>query len=154
MVLLILAALWVIFLLPQLLRFRPSRRKVDSVEAFRNQLSVLGRTRLSASAAASSSETVSPSDLGPAGLTLPEARRRRRDILVGLGSMAAVTLFFCLLGARVLAPLHLAIDALLVLYLALLFRAYSRGVEREAMIHYLPSAPSSEAALLLRRSAN
>ncbi|MDQ3145731.1 MAG: hypothetical protein M3R01_02150, partial [Actinomycetota bacterium] len=52
MVLLILAGLWAVFLLPQLLRFRPSGRKVDSVEAFRNQLQVLGRTRLSASAAA------------------------------------------------------------------------------------------------------
>jgi cytochrome c-type biogenesis protein CcmH/NrfG len=149
-VLLILAALWAAFLLPQLLRLRPRGRRVDSISAFREQLSVLARSPSAGSGGAYS--TTSASRVGGR-RTLAAARRRRRIILAGLSVASVVPLLGVLAGVGLLAPLHLAVDVVALAYLGFLVRAYRLGANREAQVHYLPGV-TSEPELLLRRPAN
>jgi hypothetical protein len=151
-VLLILAALWAAFLLPQLLRLRPRGRRVDSISAFRQQLSVLARSPSAATGSAYPTAWSSASRVGGR-RTLAAARRRRRTILAGLSVASVVTLLGVLAGIGLLAPLHLAVDVVALAYLGFLVRAYRLGANREAQVHYLPGV-TSERELLLRRPAN
>lgn len=91
-----------------------------------------------------------------AGLPSPRSRalRRRRDILVGLLATAAITLGLGLLPAlHTLLLVHLAVDALLVAYVALLIRQRTLAAEREMKVRFLPG-PHSIEPVLLRRSVN
>jgi hypothetical protein len=93
-------------------------------------------------------------------MTLRHAQQRRRNIISGLLAVAAVTL---LLGGgiHVLRPLllvHVAIDGLLVAYIATLASVRNAALERQAKVRYLPSArrevpaaAAGEPLLLLQR---
>ena len=80
--------------------------------------------------------------------------RRRRDVFTALLGAAAVSLVLGLVPAfRVLLLVHLAVDALLVAYVALLIRQRSLAAEREMKVRFLPDSRPMEPALL-RRSVN
>jgi hypothetical protein len=169
-VILILAVIWAAVLLPPWFQNRRENRPSDSIASFRQQLSVLQRAT-----PGSSSRTVG-SHVAPAGSAITslhmhrpvarvearrhamrraEARKRRRDVLITLFGAAAATLVLAaVLGGAVWA-LHLAVDVVLVLYIALLLQIAQRGAEREAKVRYLPQRNARpEPALLLRRSGS
>lgn len=160
MVLLILAAVWAVFLVPQVLRARAEGSPSDSIVAFRKQLAVLARTGARRDGSPS---TVAGfrDELPPAGrasssrLRRHAMRQRRRRILAGLLAAMGVTLVLGLIpAARPLLVVHLLLDLLCAGYVALLIRARSVSPERNAKVLYLPrSAPvEPDPALLLRRS--
>ena len=166
-VILILAIVWALFLIPQALRARAEHSPADSIGAFRRQLSVLERTapagpskpnaRL-APYAATRPRPVAPrmaaAERDALALSRSEARKRRRDILVGLLAAMGTTLVLGLLPMfRMLLTLHLVLDVLFVAYVAMLIKARNAAAERELKVRFLPTS-SPEPAFLLRRSAN
>jgi len=146
-VLLILAVVWAVFLVPQVLRARAARTG-DSVGAFAQQLSILGRTSPAGSPHLMRPLPMVPGqdddDLGPSRLTLEEARRRRRDVirvlLVAMGATLLLGLVF-----RKLLMVHLLLDMAFVAYLVLLYRAQAMSADRRARVRRLrapgPVAP-------------
>ena len=154
LVLFILAAVWAAVLLPPWLQNRSESRPADSITSFRRQLSVLSR-----STGATTHAFVAAPVAAGRGLPMSrtEARRRRRDVLFTLLAAAGLTLLLGLvLGGPVLL-LHLAVDALLVAYVALLVRTQKLAAERDTKVRYLPrraGSGSPEPALLLRRSGS
>jgi hypothetical protein len=143
-VLLILAVVWAIFLVPQVLRARATRTG-DSVGAFAQQLSILGRTT-----PAGAPHLMRPvpmvtndddHDLGPARLTLGEARKRRKDVMkVLLLAMAATFVLALLPPLRKLLLVHLVLDVVFVGYLVMLYRAQAASGARRVPIRR-PRAP-------------
>jgi len=155
-VLLILAVVWAIFLVPQVLRARATRTG-DSVGAFAQQLSILGRTSPAGSPHLMRPLPMVPGhdddDLGPSRMTLDEARKRRKDVLRALLiAMAATFVLGLLPPLRRLVMLHLLLDVAFVGYLVLLYRAQSATADRRARTRRLrsPSAPPHRDDLLPR----
>lgn len=131
MVFLILALVWVAVLVPQHLRNRAEDRPTDSIRAFRRQLAVLRRGAPVA---------------GPALALVPAsrarsralARRRRRQVLVGLLCGMAATLVLGLVPAlRPLLLVHLVLDGLCAGYVTLLVR-HRRAAEEARTVVELP----------------
>jgi hypothetical protein len=144
-VLLILAVVWAIFLVPQVLRARATRTG-DSVGAFAQQLSILGRTSPAGSPHLMRPLPMVPGhddhddDLGPARLTLDEARKRRKDVIRALLiAMAATFVLGLLPPLRKLLMVHLLLDLAFVAYLALLYRAQATSAVRRARTRRLRS---------------
>ena len=160
-VLLILASVWAVFLVPQVLRARAEKGPSDSIGAFRNQLSVLERatpvSRTAPPAARIPAYSPAPSyPYGPAVRPTSQrelARKRRRDVLVTLLGAMAVTLLLGLV-ARPLLLLHVGLDVLFVAYCALLVRARNVAAERDMKVRYLPGPAMvrSDGGLLLQRA--
>jgi hypothetical protein len=144
-VLLILAAVWAVFLVPQVVRARADKTPSDSVGAFRRQLSVLERTSPVVSGHLGrpmSSTQVSRS----------RAIKRRRDVLgLLLVAMLATLVLSMLPWFGALLTVHFALDALFVVYVGLLFRARSISNERQAKVHYLPERNVPEPVFALQR---
>jgi hypothetical protein len=143
-VLLILAVVWAIFLVPQVLRARATRTG-DSVGAFAQQLSILGRTSPAGSPHLMRPVPMVPNDddddLGPARLTLDEARKRRKDVIrVLLIAMAATFVLALLPPLRKLLLVHLVLDVVFVAYLALLYRVQATSAARRVATRR-PRAP-------------
>ena len=142
MVLLILAVVWAIFLVPQVLRARATRTG-DSVGAFAQQLSILGRTSPAGSPHLMRPLPMVPGhddhdDLGPARLTLDEARKRRKDVIrVLLIAIAATFVLGLLPPLRRLWMLNILLDIALVAYLVMLYRAQAMGANRPARVRRL-----------------
>ena len=156
MVLLILAVVWAIFLVPQVLRARATRTG-DSVGAFAQQLSILGRTSPAGSPHLMRPLPMVPGhdddDLGPSRMTLDDARKRRKDVIRALLiAMAATFLLGLLPPLRRLLVLHLLLDVAFVAYLVLLYRAQSATADRRARTRRLraPAAPPHRDDLLPR----
>jgi hypothetical protein len=156
-VLLILASVWAVFLVPQVLRARAEKTPADSIGAFRNQLSVLERAtpvtrtrpvrsidRIPSYAATAYGRPTSSREL---------ARRRRRDVLVGLLGAMGVTLLLGLV-VPVFLMVHLLLDVLFVAYCALLVRVRNVAVEREMKVRYLPGRTllPGDSPILLQRA--
>lgn len=162
-VLLILAVVWAVFLVPQVLRARAEKTPADSIGAFRNQLSVLERAtpglprhRIARSAAALP-VLHGPVGYRPRSVSQKElVRRRRTNILLGLLGTASVSLLLAVLLGGMLLQLHLGVDLLLVAYCGLLVRARNVASEREIKVRYLPGPMRvpAEPQLLLRRSGS
>ena len=152
-VLLILAVVWAVFLVPQVVRHRAERTPADSVGAFRNQLSVLERA--TPVVGGPRRPVPGPVSRPMARATRAQVRRRRQVILVRLlGAMA----FTFLLGL-VVSPvfyLHVMLDVLFVAYCALLWRAQALATERDTKVRYLPSSAAHQqpAPLLLQHSGS
>ena len=153
MVLLILAVVWALFLVPQVLRARAEKTPADSIGAFRAQLSVLERT-------GPVTNPVRPSMAvpvyRPAGVaTREQIRRRRQNILFGLLGAMAFTLFIGLV-VPVFFALHVVLDVMFAGYCALLVRARQLAEEREMKVRYLPGRmlTHAEPSLLLSRSGS
>ncbi len=157
-VLLILALVWAVFLVPQLLRSRAEQDPKDSIGAFRAQLSTLERTAPSARIRPATTLAAPPLAVASpyrVGMTLSEARKRRRDILAGLATAAVATLLLGLIPAlRSLLTVHLVIDVALISYIGLLARARALAAEREMKVHVLPTSSAPEPAFALRRAVN
>ena len=156
MVLLILAVVWAIFLVPQVLRARATRTG-DSVGAFAQQLSILGRTSPAGSPHLMRPLPMGPvhddDDLGPSRMTLDEARKRRKEVIRALLIAMAVTFVLGLLPPlRKLLVLNLLLDAAFVAYLVLLYRAQSATADRHARTRRLraPAPPPHRDDLLPR----
>ena len=173
MVLFILAVLWA-GLIFSWLRERTEVRSVNSISSFSKHLSVLERTtpgghhsiagpsRESRSLAAPSTPTMfGPINRRPqVRMSRAEARRRRLNILVGLGASSATTLLLALVMGGKLWLVNLVLDLALAAYVALLARAQKIHTERQAKVRYLPGVTArprgreSQPTLLLHRSAN
>jgi len=155
-VLLILAVVWGVFLVPQVLRARADRGPADSIGSFRNQLSMIERslpegsarlTHLNASRRAQQASMHQQAPLvaaygapATAGYRPPsrsELQRRRRDVLLGLLSAVILTLALGLLFKPAFA-LNLVADVALAGYVTLLVRARTIAAEREMKVRYLP----------------
>jgi hypothetical protein len=90
-------------------------------------------------------------------MSLPEARRRRRTVLLGLAAVASVSLVLVPLGIAMASAVQVLSDVLLVSYVVLLVRARRLADERRMKVRYLPSRDDSdtpEPPALLQRSAN
>jgi hypothetical protein len=149
-VLLILAVVWGVFLIPQVLRARADRGPADSIGSFRNQLSMIERslpegtgriTHLNA-ARRGQSQMQGPFIGAPmaVGRALParsELQRRRRDVLLGLLAAVILTLALGLLFKPFFA-LNVLADLALAGYVTLLVRARTIAAEREMKVRYLP----------------
>jgi hypothetical protein len=161
-VLLILAVVWAVFLVPQVLRHRAEKTPADSIGAFRNQLNVLERTT-PGMVGRPARTSLQPMGMGiglgrPLGRQVSQKeliRRRRQSILFGLLGAMGVTLLLGLLVPSFLV-LHGALDVLFVAYCAMLVRARNVVAEREMKVRYLPGPAfgTREQPLLLRRSGS
>lgn len=168
-VLLILAVVWAVFLVPQLVRARAERTPADSIGAFRSQLSVLERAAPGVQSAPSRAST--QPILGGAYTTVPayrpagalptrsQARKRRKDILLGL--LASTGGSFVLGLVPFLRPMWMAtlvLAGLTAAYVLLLVRARNIAAEREMKVRYLPgpipAAHPEPAFAGLRRSGS
>ena len=154
MVLLILAVVWAIFLVPQVLRARATRSG-DSVGAFAQQLSILGRTSPAGSPHLMRPLPMVPGhdddELGPSRMTLDEARKRRKEVIRALLiAMAATFVLGLLPPLRKLLLLNLLLDMAFVGYLVLLYRAQSATADRRARTRRLraPAPPPHRDDLL------
>jgi len=148
-VLLILAIVWAVFLIPQVIRARTERGPADSVGAFRNQLSVLERT--SPSAWGRPARPVHPA------ASKAQVAKRRRDVLTLLLVAMSVTLLQALvLDLRLMLYAHLLFDGLFLAYVVLLARTRALAAERDTKVRYLHAnrGLAPDAALLLRRSGS
>jgi hypothetical protein len=147
-ILLVLAVVWGVFLIPQVLRARADRGPADSIGSFRNQLSSIerslpeGQTRGQARRAAASM----PAYGGPVygapvarGIapTRSELQRRRRDVLLALLAAVIATLALGLVFKPAFA-LNIVADVVFAGYGALLVRARTIAAEREMKVRYLP----------------
>jgi hypothetical protein len=157
-VLFLLAVVWAVYL-ASWLRSRSEHRSVNSITSFNKHLSVLERTtpgRYGRPAVASRPSAGSlPPGYGPVvrrgGMTLQEARKRRRDVLFSLGGAALVTLALAFAAGGVFVAVHVVADALLVGYVAILARVQRLALERRSKVRYLAtpvSAPNESPYLL------
>jgi hypothetical protein len=163
-VLLILAVVWAVFLVPQVLRRRAEKTPADSIGAFRNQLNVLERATPGMPGRSLSRPAMPLGHQAGLGLGRPLGRpvsqkelvrRRRANILFGLLGAMGVTLLGGLLVSKLLL-LHVVLDVLFVAYCAMLVRARNLAAEREMKVRYLPGpgAMAPDQPFLLRRSGS
>jgi len=152
-VLLILAAVWGMFLVPYVLRFRAERGSTDSIGSFRNQLSMIeqslpgaGRGRVSQLAARRQQVQLgyNPMPIGApvrnVGYLPPtrsQLQKRRRDVLLTLLAAVVFTLALGLLFRPALLLNGIA-DVAFAGYVALLVRARAIADERSMKVRYLP----------------
>jgi hypothetical protein len=154
-VLLVLALIWAIFLIPQLLRWRAERAGADSVETFRNRLSVLGRTAPTRSGGARRLRALDAPPAASPAAPAAQARQRRREVFFGLLAAAGASFVLALLtGLQSVLVVHLLVDLLLLGYVALLVQARAVAEERQRKVRYLPPPAPEEPLLPLRRSAS
>ena len=170
-VLIVLAAAWAAFLLPQILRARAEHRPSGSITDFRRQLHVLARTSPTAPGR-SNLHHLAPGRVVPIRAAVPgrpvagpatplrlgrsrQTIKRRRDVFVGLlVAMAGSLVLGVLPPLRALWALHVVIDVLFVAYVAALVYLRNLAAERELKVRFLPPTAAPEPALLYRRSAN
>jgi hypothetical protein len=168
-VLLILAVVWGVFLVPQVLRARSDRGPADSIGSFRNQLSMIeqslpggGHARVAQIGARRQAAAYAPAPFigapmsRPAGYLPPmrsELQKRRRDVLLSLLAVVVATLAFGLLFRPLLVLNGLA-DVAFAGYVGMLVRARTIAAEREMKVRYLPGpAPLRSAEPALRTAA-
>ncbi len=129
LVLLALAGVWAVVLAPEIIKRSSSLRNSDSVTAFRNQLSSIGRHDGSGSRlhdGRSFTNVVDLRDHRPAPVrpqVSPGVRRRRQEVLGALAAAAVLTLLCTVAFGGAFIWLHLIVDALLVGYVVLLVQA-------------------------------
>lgn len=157
MVLVILALVWAAVLIPPALRARAENRPSDSILAFHRQLGTLRRTGPRDELAGGSDVAASlaslarhrpptyaaqhhwvPPHVSDRRPLSPTARRRRRDVLVGLSTAAGATLVLGMLPSlRWLLVVHVMTLALLGGYVALLVRHRNRAMEQASKVRFL-----------------
>ena len=151
MVLVILAVVWAVYLVSWV-RSRTEHRRENSINSFSNHLSILERTTPGTTPGTSRSAGPPPGVLGgahhfaPRRPTLSQAKKRRRDVLVGLLGATGVTL----LGAVVMGgPVRYLFALSLVLtvaYVVALASIQKRALERRAKVRYLDGTTVAPAA--------
>ena len=151
-VLFMLAVAWTWYLVTWL-RGRTEHRNVNSISSFSRHLSVLERTTPTSgdvaptrrrepaavpAGAAHLAALGAPAATPVVPMTLSDAQRRRRNVLVALAAVAALTLVAALVvGGTALWALQLVADVLLVGFVALLARSRALAVEQAEKVHYL-----------------
>ncbi len=147
----ILAVVWAAVLVPPFVRNRRDGRPDNSVLSFRAQLSTLER--------ATPGTTLRP--YAPVRRSVPAPRasaavkRRRRDVLVGLGGTTAFTLLLAFaFGGALLTLLFLASASALGLYVYALRQLQLRALEREAKVRTLRPRTQPAPILAMRRVSN
>jgi hypothetical protein len=160
----ILAVMWSVYLGMWLLS-RRERRSLNSIATFNKHLAVLGRaaparpgfTRAS-TGAWDAPVPPPPVRYGPlrTGMTLVDARNRRRQVLTSLAAAASVTAALAFLAGGPMLVLHVTADVLLAGYTLLLIRAQRAVSERRSKVVYLPRqvTPVAAETAYLQRSAN
>ena len=152
-VLLILAVVWGVFLIPQVLRARADRGPADSIGAFRNQLSVLDKTAGSAGVSSlaarramhqshSISAPIAAYGVGYRKPTPSELQQRRQRVFLGLLGAVVITLALGLLFTPFFV-LNVVADLAFGTYVLLLARTRALATEREMKVRYLRPGPSA-----------
>lgn len=77
----------------------------------------------------------------------PTAAQRRQEIIVGLGAAALISLLAMIAFGGVMLFVHLAIDVLLIAYLALALQV-SRTERSAARVSYLPQQRTADPAMV------
>jgi len=144
------------------IRTRAENRRSNSIQSFSKHLSALGGSAPIRSVSPGAS--IIPLRPGylerPANsrMSLATARRRRRDVLAGMGGAVILSLALAVIVGTLGVLLLVVTSVLLASYLFLLVRAQRIGTERRTKVRYLPGARPVVAdtahVLLLRRSAN
>jgi hypothetical protein len=142
LVLLAVAAAWVVVLAPPMLRARRNGRPSDSIGSFNRHLSVLSRThppvRRSRGLVAAPRTTVARAAATPtlpgrslaAAPRLSSVQRRRRDVFVALCALAVVTTLGAIALRGTFVWLSVLTCATLAGYVALLLRIKRTAAER------------------------
>ena len=151
LVVVILAVVWAAVLVPPFVRNRRDGRPDNSVLSFRAQLSTLERatpgTTLRPYAPMRRPVASSPASAS--------VKRRRRDILLGLGGATAFSLLLALaFGGALLTLLFLASASALGLYVYALRQLQLRALEREAKVRTLRPRTQPAPILAMRRVSN
>jgi hypothetical protein len=150
-VLVLLVLAWAIVLLPAWLRSRAERGSGDSIVDFRRRLSVLHSSQGGPGPRRTSLYPESASVLRA---RARRAQKRRRDIFMGLlASMVGSLALGFLPGMRVLWLLHLALDAVFLMYVLLLLRL-RHSLPRVVPAYYAEEAPQQELAFAYTRRSN
>ena len=155
-VLLILAVVWGVFLVPQIVRARADRGPADSIGSFRNQLSMIEQSlpggfhsRVSPINARRQPQVASynrmpigaPVGSPRLGAYLPptrsELQKRRRDVLLSLLAAVVATLALGLLFRPALVLNGFA-DVAFAAYVTMLVRVRTIAAERDVKVRYLP----------------
>lgn len=136
-VVVLLGALWAWYLVGWA-RGRAEHRNVNSISAFSKHLDVLER----AAPVTSRRATVAPYSAGPARrgsstMTLSQAQRRRRDVLVGLAAACMLSLVLAGAVGGIFVPVFLVSLAVLGGYLVMLGRNRAIREEQERKVLHL-----------------
>jgi hypothetical protein len=148
-VLFILAVVWAVYLVSWF-RSRTETRSVNSISSFSRHLSVLERTTPGARSTRSGTDfgaARTRAGLGPVVAPMAarrsarvNAKKRRKDILVGLLAATAVTALGALLVGGLLRPLFVVALVLTAGYVTLLAQAQKRVLEQREKVRYLGTA--------------
>jgi hypothetical protein len=109
---------------------RTTNRRSDGINAFSSGLGSLG-----GSAARTNVFRPGGSSLTPR--TVSDAARRRREVLVGLGTLAVLTLFAAIGMGGIAVFIHVFVDLALVGYGYALVQRRNDEAEREIKVHML-----------------
>jgi hypothetical protein len=147
----ILIVVWLVVLLPPMLRNRREGRPADSVLSFRRTLSTLERARPGAMQRAGYAPVRTAG-----GMTRSEVRKRRRDVLFGLAGATGVSLVLAIALGGIAVLMFACCAVLLGGYTMMLIQVQKQAIEREAKVRVLvpQSARRQEPAFALRRSAS
>lgn len=144
-----LAIVWAIVLVPEALRKLSGVRSSDTIRSFNQQLAVLDRSgqrrqaeRRGAPVGGRQASLSAPNVIDLDGrraavsapaprLVSPAVRRRRQEILVGLGAAALLTLVCTVAFGGPFLLLHLLADALLLAYVAALAKVNQAPAARQ-----------------------
>ncbi len=169
-----LAVVWAVVLLPELVRKVAGSRHSDTIRSFNQQLSVLDRSgspspRPDESArpaprgrsnvidlstrSGRAGSAPAPSAAGVAPVS-PWVRKRRQDVLIGLGSAAVLTLICTVAFGGAFLVLHLLADLILVAYLVALAQVRQAPVAAGRVAAMGEPAPVRRVAPAPRRIAN
>ncbi len=151
LVLVILAVVWAAVLVPPVVRNRRDGRPDNSVLSFRAQLSTLER--------ATPGTTLRPYAAPGRPAAAPQAsaavKRRRREVLVGLGGATAFSLLLALaFGGTFLTLFFLLTASAFGLYVYALRQLQMRALEREAKVRTLHPRTEPAPILAMRRVSN
>lgn len=155
LVLVILAAVWAAVLVPPLVRNRREGRPDNSVTSFRAQLSTLERATPGTSLRNLPSGSSLGAPLAPPAMNRSDAKRRRREVLVGL--LGATAFSFVLLvgvGGAAVTLLFLASASSLGAYVFALRQLQVRSMERVAKVRTLHPRSAPAPVLAMRRTAS
>ena len=138
-VILVLVICWVAVLAPPILRARGQQSRTDSVGDFHYRLSSLGRAnghRTRSTRSSGARPIFVPAQTGGGSMTA--AQKRRRDVLLVLAGLVAVTLLAAVVTRSLpFMALQLLADAALAGYVYLLVQYKHRAQDQRTKVRYL-----------------
>jgi hypothetical protein len=151
---LIIGLAWLVFLGPTILRARNRQGRSDSVGDFHHRLTQLGRTngRHRDHPNRPARMSMQRPLYGPRPSTRPmtPTQKRRRDVLLVLCGLVAVTLLATVaLRSTPVLLLNVLADAALIAYVFMLVQVKRRAREERAKVRFLGSAYRAPAAYLV-----